>query len=272
LGNTFLHFILDIASTIVYKIVDNIANPKGKKSAMATSHSRNIFKEIEVAILSGRFKPRERLIEMGLMAIYGVGRTVIRETLKKLEAKGLVTIIPFRGAVITDLTPEEVEEIYFLRAILERIAADLAIQNITARETRDLKKVLRDVERHMRNRTDQMIEKDSEFHQAVFKACRNRYLCKMIDDLHTKAHIVRYHAWSLPQRIEQSIEDHRKMIRAIEKRDRRQMDMLVVKHLTFSIESHLSKWKGRGFKFSSLKTPAFEAGGAFQSRRKNIPS
>ena len=71
---------------------------------MATSPSINIFKEIEGAILSGKFKPRERLTEMGLMAIYGVGRTVIRETLKKLEAKGLVTIIPFRGAVVTDLT------------------------------------------------------------------------------------------------------------------------------------------------------------------------
>jgi DNA-binding GntR family transcriptional regulator len=94
----------------------------------------------------------------------------------------------------------------------------------------------------------------------------------MIDDLHTKAHIVRYHAWSLPRRIEQSIEDHRKMMRAIEKRDRRQMDMLVVKHLTFSIESYLAKWKGKGFKLSSLSTPVFEAEGAFRSRRKNIPS
>ena len=268
----FYSFILDTASTIVYKIVDNFANHRGRNSAMASSHSIDIFKEIEGAILSGKFKPRERLTEMGLMAIYGVGRTVIRETLKKLEAKGLVTIIPFRGAVVTDLTPEEVEEIYFLRAIMERVAADLAIQNITARETQDLKRVLRDVERHMRNRSDQMIEKDSEFHRAVFKACRNRYLCRVIDDLHAKAHIVRYHAWSLPQRIEQSIEDHRKMIRAIEKRDRRQMDMLVIKHLTFSIENYLPKWKRKGVKLSYFKNPLFEAEGAFHSRKKNIPS
>lgn len=140
---------------------------------MASSHSIDIFKEIEGAILSGKFKPRERLTEMGLMAIYGAGRTVIRETLKKLEAKGLVTIIPFRGAVVTDLTPEEVEEIYFLRAIMERIAADLVIQSITAREIQDLKRVLGDVERHMRNReASPTSELDTEI--PIFRSVRQK--------------------------------------------------------------------------------------------------
>ena len=73
---------------------------------------------MEAAILSGRLKPRERLIEMDLISRFGGSRTVIREALKKLEAKGLVRTIPYRGALVADLTVEEVEEIYFVRVAI----------------------------------------------------------------------------------------------------------------------------------------------------------
>jgi len=55
---------------------------------MASSHSIDIFKEIEGAILSGKFKPRERLTEMGLMAIFGVGRTGHPGNTKETRGQG----------------------------------------------------------------------------------------------------------------------------------------------------------------------------------------
>ena len=76
-------------------------------------NSVRVSEEIEAAILSGQFKPRERLIEMDLISRFGVSRTVIREALKRLEAKGLVRTAPYRGAIVADLTVEEVEEIIF---------------------------------------------------------------------------------------------------------------------------------------------------------------
>jgi DNA-binding GntR family transcriptional regulator len=66
----------------------------------------------------------------------------------------------------------------------------------------------------------------------------------MIDFLRTKAHIVRFNAWSLPNRIEQSIVEHREMIKAIENRDLSQLEKLIVKHLTFSKNSYMSQLKG----------------------------
>jgi len=59
---------------------------------------------MESAILSGGLKPRERLIEMDLIGKFGASRTVIREALKRLEAKGLVRTVPYRGAVVADLS------------------------------------------------------------------------------------------------------------------------------------------------------------------------
>lgn len=219
---------------------------------MSSNNSLRVTKKIEEAILSGLFKPRERLIEMDLISRYGVSRTVIREALKRLEAKGLVRSIPYRGVVVADLTVEEIEEIYFLRCELEKIAARLLIKHITAKEVREIKKFSKEVEKHLRQKTRQMIEKDSEFHRMIFRACRNKYLCDMIDFLRTKAHIVRYNAWSIPHRIEQSIFEHCAMIQAIEKRNLSQFEKLIIKHLTFSKESYMSQLKGGDFGSRSL--------------------
>jgi len=215
---------------------------------MSSVNSIRVSKGIEQAILSGQFKPRERLIEMDLIARFGISRTVIREAFKRLEAKGLVRVTPYRGAVVADLTVEEIEEIYFVRIHLERIAARLVLEHITQTEIKRLKKLSKDVEKHLRKKSHQMIEKDSEFHRAIFRSCHNRYLYGMVDFLRTKAHIVRFNAWSLPRRIGQSISEHREMIKAIEGRNLSQFDKLIVKHLTFSRNSYLAQLKGGDFK------------------------
>ncbi|HJX59691.1 MAG TPA: GntR family transcriptional regulator [Thermodesulfobacteriota bacterium] len=211
---------------------------------MSSINSIRIFKEIEGDILSGRFKPRERLVEMDLISRFGVSRTVIREALKSLEARGLVRATPYRGVVVADLTTEEIEEIYFVRTELEKIAAKLVIEHITSKEIQELKRLSKEVARHLREKTHQMIEKDSEFHRMIFKACHNSYLYEVIDYLRTKAHIVRFNAWSLPRRIEQSIVEHREMIRAIEDKNLSQLEKLIVKHLTISKNSYLTQLKG----------------------------
>jgi len=215
---------------------------------MSSINSLRIVKELESDILSGHIKPRERLIEMDLISRFGVSRTVIREVLKNLESKGIVKATPYRGVMVADLTMEEIEEIYFLRIELEKIAARLVLKHITGKEINHLKVFLKEVERHLREKTPQMIEADSEFHRMIFKACHNRYLYEVIDYLRTRAHIVRYNAWSIPHRIEQSILEHRKMIKAIENRDLSQLEKLGVKHLTFSKNSYMSQLKGGGLR------------------------
>jgi len=207
-----------------------------------------VSKEIEEAILSGQLKPRERLIETDLIARFGVSRTVIREAFKRLEAKGLIRVTPYRGAVVADLSVEEIEEIYFVRVKLERIAARLVLKHITPAEIRSIKKLSKDVETQLRSKTPQMIEVDSEFHRMIFNACHNRYLYEMIDYLRTRSHIVRYNAWSSPRRIKESIVEHRDMIKAIENRDLSQFDKLIVQHHTFSKNSYLAQLKGNDLK------------------------
>jgi len=203
-----------------------------------------VLRKLENAILSGYFKPRERLVERDLLAHYDVSRTIIREVLKMLEGKGLVKITPYRGAVVVDLSAEEVEEIYFLRQKLEAIAARLVVENITRVEIQRLKKLCKELEKHLSKKTDQMIEKDNEFHRALFQASENSHLNEMIDHLSTKVHMVKFNAWSLPNRIEHSISEHRAMIAALERRDAEAFEKLVIEHLLFSKNSYMAQLKG----------------------------
>jgi len=233
---------------LIYKMEGNLikmgARTNNAESATPSVSSALVLQKLENAILSGYFKPRERLVERDLLVHFDVSRTVIREVLKMLEGKGLVKITPYRGAVVVDLTAEEVEEIFFLRLKLEAIAAGLVVKNITDIEIQHLKKLSGELERHLRDRTDQMIEKDNEFHRALFQASRNSYLSDMIDYLSTKAHIVKFNAWSLPNRIEQSRLEHKAMIEALEQRDEDTFEKLVTDHLLFSKISYLAQLRG----------------------------
>ena len=81
---------------------------------MSSVNSVRITKEIEEAILSGRLKPRERLVEMDFISQFAVSRTVIREALKRLEAKGLIRATPYRGAVVADVTGDGKNDLIIL--------------------------------------------------------------------------------------------------------------------------------------------------------------
>ena len=229
------------------------ADTDSGRVATASVSSALVLRKLENAILSGQFKPRERLVERDLLAYFDVSRTVIREVLKMLEAKGLVQITPYRGAVVMDLTADEVEEIYFLRQKLEEIAARLVVDNITRMGIQRLKGLCQELEKHLSQRTDQMIEKDNEFHRALYQASGNSYLNEMIDHLGTKVYMVKFNAWSLPNRIEQSILEHKAMIASLERRDAETFEKLVVDHLLFSKNSYMAQLKGIAGK-RTLKT------------------
>ena len=85
---------------------------------------REIETRLRTAIVAGRFKPGDRLIEREMCELLGVSRASLREALRQLEAEELVKIVPHRGPVVSDVTVEEAEQLYDVRAMLEGLAAD----------------------------------------------------------------------------------------------------------------------------------------------------
>jgi len=102
-----------------------------KKNKLNFKHDfPRLISKLENMIILGAFLPKERLVEADLAQKMEVSRAWIRDALKNLETKGLVKMTPYRGAIVTDLTEKEVEELFQVRLVLERLANRLACENI----------------------------------------------------------------------------------------------------------------------------------------------
>lgn len=103
---------------------------------------QEIADRLREAILSGRFQPGDRLVELDLCASLGVSRPSLREALRSLHAERLVELIPNRGPHIPVLTWEDADGIYQVRALLEGEAAALCAARIDAKGVAELEAAL----------------------------------------------------------------------------------------------------------------------------------
>src|SRR5438128_2451017 len=101
-----------------------------------------VYRALKDAILSGELPANSRLVELSLAKQFGVSRTPVREALKRLTAEYLATLDPVRGMIVRGMDPQEIEEAYTLREVLEGLAARLAAQHMTAAGMTRLRAVL----------------------------------------------------------------------------------------------------------------------------------
>ena len=100
-----------------------------------------IVNALQQDIVFGRLKPRERLVEEELSERFVVGRHVIRAALEELGRAGLVQRRQNRGAVVSDYTAEEIDELYDIRVILQQEAAKRVVLPASADFIRELRDV-----------------------------------------------------------------------------------------------------------------------------------
>ena len=179
-----------------------------------------VYRRLEAAILNGTLRPRERLVEQELASRFGVSRTLIREALKALAARGLVTLIPYRGAWVVDLSDKDMADLCTLQVHLESLAAHMALTQITAQELETMRELNDQFARScQRKDLTGMIDTNTRFHQVIATASRNSYLAQVIGELRAKEYIALHQVWSYPGRTEQSVRDHEEIIAALQDGD-----------------------------------------------------
>jgi DNA-binding GntR family transcriptional regulator len=213
-----------------------------KATFMSQSDLARIYLTLEGAILSGKLKPRERLIETELAAELRVNRSLIRRAISELAAKGLVDVVPQKGARVIDIPEEEVEDAYRVRMNLELLAADLVVQRINRASLMSIKQLQEEyVGAVARRAFEEMILKNEEFHRAIYAASENRLLCELLEKVRNVTFPLRYAAYFIPGRAEQSIRDHAEMIEALEKRDLAALRRVVETSVSFPRDTYLSR-------------------------------
>ncbi|WP_308378035.1 GntR family transcriptional regulator [Streptomyces sp. ISL-98] len=133
---------------------------------------------IREAIFAGRFPPGAPLREVELAAALDISRGSVREGLAVLAREGLIRSAWHRGTKIIDVTADEAEEVYAVRAALERLAARLAAERATEEQIAELNGIVDTMAAELAEGADgpRLLAFDLEFHDRIYRLAGNRRL------------------------------------------------------------------------------------------------
>ncbi len=199
-----------------------------------------IANNLREAIISGRFKVGERLVEDALAEEYGVSRVPVREALRRLESEGFVTLTPYRGATVSTGSVRDTLELMQVRRGLEVMAARLAAEQRGGEVATELSAV---VERGREAAHSYQVEAlpplIMEFHELVALASGNQQLQLTID------RVLQRVSWGfeldLVQRIDSAWSDHAAIAAAILNNSPIQAGYLMDEHIAKDERIYLQK-------------------------------
>lgn len=195
-------------------------------------HKDTLIKTLEENIIFGRLKPRERIVEQDIMDTFQVRRHVIRDALKVLETKGLVQCRPNRGAVVRDLSKREIDELYFMRELLHRSAAELTPLPLCSDTVAQLKQIQSHHDNAIAEHDfSQAYRHNKDFHDTLDSACGNTVLKESLDVYNQRTNLVRSYAFSSLERLQQSAQEHHAIIDACARGDRDAFIRLSLHHV-----------------------------------------
>jgi len=171
-------------------------------------------------ILSGRLSPGDRLRIEDLAAALGVSPMPVREALHHLTADGSVTLDPYRGFSVADLSAAEAEDLYSTRAVLEALAARVAVPRLDEPTLATLKEALaHQAAACAAGDATAFIEWDLGFHRALYASAGRPVLARQIAGLINSS--VRYSRANLPLpgSMDAALEAHRTIMDACQRRD-----------------------------------------------------
>lgn len=196
------------------------------------------FDALMTSLREGVFCPGDRLREEDVAQRLNLSRTPVREALRRLEAERIVVHRPRIGAVVRELDQGEVIELYEMRILLERSAAQLAAKHATTPEV--------DALDHFNSRIS--AERDNpmraaainqDFHRCLYRAGRNRFLTEAARSLNNSLLLLGPTTYTRSGRIDVVVSQHQAIIDAVRAGDATAAGEAAERHLTVSLELRL---------------------------------
>lgn len=168
------------------------------------------------AMAKGVLAPGEKLNEREVCEEYGVSRTVVRETLRQLEAEGFVTVIPHKGAVVAEISYSRALHLFELRGALESLACQLCAQRASVEQKHALSKAVDAIAETMRvGKLDDLVAAKDLFYKLLLEGSGNDELADMLQLLHARIELLRRFSLSSPGRHAKSLAEIRDIFNAI---------------------------------------------------------
>jgi DNA-binding GntR family transcriptional regulator len=187
-------------------------------------------------IYSRTLEPGSWIDEMKLSQEFGISRTPLREALKVLAVEGLVTMKLRRGAYVTEMSRNDVAQVYHLLALLESDAAAQTAAMADEAQRAELRQLHAQLEKQVRQR-DAFFAANEQFHMALLHIAGNRWAMQIVTDLRKMMKLNRHHSLFKQGRLSDSLAEHRELMTAIEQRDAPRARELMRAHFEHGLEA-----------------------------------
>jgi DNA-binding GntR family transcriptional regulator len=178
--------------------------------------SQIVKDKLENMIINNELVAGSKLEEVELAKLFNVSRTPIREALRNLEASQLVTIIPKRGAYVSEISVQKLIEIFEVVAELESLCAKLASRRISQKNTESLITALAACQKaYEENNIDKYFIENLNFHKIIYDSSHNDFLITQMQQLKTKLLPFRKVQLRVKNRMELSLNEHKQITDAI---------------------------------------------------------
>ena len=196
------------------------------------NHSETLREAIEEMIATGTLHPGQHLDETELARQFGVSRTPIRETLNQLASMGIVVIRPRRGAIVADLGPQQLVEMFEVMAELEAMCGRLAARRMTPEEHEGLL-AAHQACKEARNaqESDTYFYQNEAFHDAIYMGSHNQFLIEQTRRLHRRLRPYRRLQLRVRDRVSNSFDEHDEVVQAIIRGDGEATAVLLRSHI-----------------------------------------
>ena len=204
---------------------------------MRKKRSDELREAIEEKIAIGVYPPRMRLDETVLLAEFGVSRTPLREALIHLKHQGLIELRPRRGAVVTEVSPQRLVEMFEVMAELEAMCGRLAARRMNAEDKVQLLAAHNACKLAAKSQNpDDYYYPNEKFHFAIYSASHNGYLEEQARQLHRKMSVYRRLQLRVRDRIGNSFTEHDDVVNAMLAGDSELTAQLLRKHVAIQGE------------------------------------
>ncbi len=187
---------------------------------MTAPRAEEVSERLRDDLLKRTLLPGQQIVQETLAERYGVSRVPLREALKELEAEGLVTHVPHRGYFVTELSAEDMREVYTLRALLEEEAIRRACTRLSDADLAHLDELDGALVSALENGDLQEIAAaNRHFHFAIFEASAMPRMVRLLRSLWDATDAYRGMYFQDPQTHEHIRQEHQNHLEALRRRD-----------------------------------------------------
>ncbi|MGB2782400.1 MAG: GntR family transcriptional regulator [Atribacterota bacterium] len=190
--------------------------------------NKEIYSELKRRIVFLDYKPKQLLNIKELAKEFGVSPMPIREVLILLESEKLIHIIPNNGVYVTDVSFQELKDVFEVRLFLVGLSGRLAAERITPKELNKLKELLEKIKEEKNRR--KLIQLDAEFHDLVNYSTKNQTLAETLKRLRNQIGRLWFFAKENDAYSQKIPEDFEELIKALENKEQNKSEQIMKDH------------------------------------------